>query len=279
MPYLETNTASANSNISIYYEDSGSGKPIVLVHGWPLSGDMWEYQVPALVDAGYRVITYDRRGFGKSSRPFDGYTYDSMSQDLNNLIKELDLKDVTLIGFSMGGGELGKYVEMFGTDNLAHLIFVSSIAPFMLKTNDNPDGVPSDVFEGMKDGVKKDRAGFLQEFGKNFLNYKDNQETISQGMLDHSFNIAVSASPKGTLDCIDAFGKTDLRAAMKKIDVPTLFIHGDADAVVPPAPTSKQGHEMVANSTLEMFKNAPHGLYLTHTEQLNTTVLNFLKEK
>jgi peroxiredoxin len=276
MPYLEKTTATKSSDVSIYYEDAGMGKPIVLIHGWPLSGDMWEYQVPALVDAGYRVITYDRRGFGKSSRPYSGYSYENMAEDLHDLISKLNLKDVTLAGFSMGGGELGKYVEMFGTSNLSRLIFISSITPFMLKTDDNPDGVPESVFEDMKNNVKKDRAGFLKEFGKNFVNYTDNKDKISQGMLDHSFNIAVAASPKGTLDCIDAFGKTDLRVGMKKIDIPTLFIHGDADAVVPPEPTSKQGHEMVKESQLELFKDAPHGLFLTHSKQLNESMVKFL---
>ncbi len=277
MPYLEKNTASNDDNVSIYYEDHGIGKPIVLVHGWPLSGDMWEYQIPTLIDAGYRVITYDRRGFGKSSRPYTGYSYDKMAEDLYDLIKKLDLKAVTLIGFSMGGGELAKYVEKFGTGNLDKLIFISSIAPFMLKTDDNPIGVPEKVFEDMKDNVKKDRAGFLREFGKGFVNYDQNGDKISQGMLDHSFNIAVSASPKGTLDCIDAFGKTDLREGIKKIDVPTLFIHGDADEVVPSEPTSKSGHKLVKDSEIIMIENAPHGLFLTHTEKLNKAILDFLK--
>ncbi|BAO56459.1 alpha/beta fold hydrolase [Nonlabens marinus] len=277
MPYLEKTTANNESNISIYYEDYGMGKPIILIHGWPLSGDMWEYQVPALIEAGHRVITYDRRGFGKSSRPYDGYTYESMAEDLHSLIKKLSLENVTLVGFSMGGGELGKYVEMFGTHHISNLIFISSIAPYMLKTDDNKEGVPEEVFEDMKANVSKDRAGFLKGFGKDFVNYKDHKDKVSQGMLDHSFSIAVSASPKGTLDCIDAFGKTDLRDAMKKIDVPTLFIHGDADQIVPPAPTSKQGHELVKDSKLHMFKDAPHGLFLTHTEELNKAIIDFLK--
>lgn len=278
MPYLEKTTATSNSNISLYYEDYGMGKPIILIHGWPLSGAMWEYQVAALVEEGYRVITYDRRGFGRSSRPFDGYSYESMAEDLQDLISKLSLKDVTLIGFSMGGGELGKYVEMFGTNNLSKLVFISSIAPFMLKTDDNPDGVPESVFTDMKDNIKKDRAGFLREFGKNFVNYEDNKDKVSQGLLDYSFNVAVNASPKGTLDCVDAFGKTDLREGLKKIDIPTLFVHGDADAIVPPKPTSKQGHELVKDSKLEMIKDAPHGLFYTHTNQLNKILVDFLKK-
>lgn len=277
MPYLKKTTAQEDDNVKIYYEDHGSGQPIILVHGWPLSGEMWEYQVPALVDAGYRVITYDRRGFGRSSRPYSGYDYHTMAADLKNLIRKLKLKDVILAGFSMGGGELGQYVGTYGTKDLSKLIFISSIAPFMMKTDDNPDGAPESVFEDMKKNVSQDRAGFLKEFGKGFVNYDKLSDRVSEGQLDYNFNIAVGASPKGTLDCIDAFGKTDLRDAMKKIDVPTLFIHGEADNVVPPKPTSQQGHELVKGSKLKMIADAPHGLYITHTDELNKILLDFLK--
>jgi peroxiredoxin len=277
MPYLNKTTAQEDDNISIYYEDHGSGQPVILVHGWPLSGEMWEYQVPALVDAGYRVITYDRRGFGKSSRPYSGYDYNTMANDLKNLIHKLKLDDVVLAGFSMGGGELAQYVGTFGTKKIAKLIFISSIAPFMLKTDDNPNGAPESVFEGMKKNVTQDRAGFLKGFGKSFVNYEELSDRVSEGQLDYNFNIAVGASPKGSLDCIDAFGKTDLREAMKKIDVPTLFIHGKSDNIVPSKPTSEQGHKLVKNSKLEMIDGAPHGLYLTHKDELNKLMLDFLK--
>ncbi|OUS12872.1 alpha/beta hydrolase [Nonlabens dokdonensis] len=277
MPYLEKTTAQKDADVNIYYEDHGSGKPIILIHGWPLSGAMWEYQVPALIESGHRVITYDRRGFGKSSRPYTGYDYDSMAEDLHDLIKKLDLRDVILAGFSMGGGELAQYVGTFGTSRISKLIFISSIAPFLLKTEDNPDGAPDDVFKGMEDNVKNDRLGFLKGFGEGFVNYEDNKDRISQGQLDYNFQIAAAASPKGTLDCINAFGRTDLRDALKKIDVPTLFIHGDADNIVPIEPSSKQGHELVEDSRLEIIKDAPHGLYVTHTEELNEILLDFLK--
>ncbi|AZQ44230.1 alpha/beta fold hydrolase [Nonlabens ponticola] len=276
MPYLDKTTAAADSNISIFYEDYGTGKPVILIHGWPLSSAMWEYQTPALIDAGYRVIQYDRRGFGHSSRPWDGYTYKAMAEDLKDLMDKLDLQDVTLVGFSMGGGEIAQYVDIFGNERLHKLIFVSSIAPFMLKTDDNENGVPKKVFEDMKAAVSSDRAGFLPDFGENFVNYNDNKDKVSQGQLDYNFNIAVAASPKATLGCIDAFGKTDLRDAMKKIDVPTLFIHGDADNVVPMEPTSKQGHELVKDSKLEIIKDAPHGLYLTHKQELNKLLIDFI---
>ncbi|AGC78038.1 peroxiredoxin [Nonlabens dokdonensis] len=277
MPYLEKTTAQKDADVNIYYEDHGSGKPIILIHGWPLSGAMWEYQVQTLIKAGHRVITYDRRGFGKSSRPYNGYNYDNMAEDLHDLIKKLDLVDVILAGFSMGGGEVAQYVDTFGTSRISKLIFISSIAPFLLKTEDNPDGAPDDVFKGMEENVKNDRLGFLKGFGEGFVNYEDNKDRISQGQLDYNFQIAAAASPKGTLDCINAFGRTDLRDALKKIDVPTLFIHGDADNIVPIEPSSKQGHKLVKDSKLEIIKDAPHGLYVTHTDELNEILLDFLK--
>lgn len=277
MPYLEKTTAQKAADVDIYFEDHGSGQPIIFIHGWPLSGAMWEYQVPALIDAGYRVITYDRRGFGRSSRPYTGYDYNTMTEDLQDLIKKLDLHDVILAGFSMGGGELAQYAGTYGTSRISKFIFISSIAPYLLKTDDNPNGAPDEVFKGMEENVRKDRAGFLQGFGEGFVNYEDNKDRISRGQLDYNFNIAVDASPKGSLDCINAFGRTDLRKALEKIDVPTLFIHGDADNIVPVEPSSKQGHEIVKGSKLEMIKDAPHGLYLTHKEELNKLILDFIK--
>ncbi|WP_438969447.1 alpha/beta fold hydrolase [Nonlabens sp.] len=277
MPYLEKTTAQKAVDVDIYFEDHGSGQPIILIHGWPLSGAMWEYQVPALIDAGYRVITYDRRGFGRSSRPYTGYDYNTMTEDLQDLIKKLDLQDVILAGFSMGGGELAQYAGTFGTSRVSKFIFISSIAPYLLKTDDNPNGAPDEVFKGMEENVRKDRAGFLKGFGEGFVNYEDNKNRVSKGQLDYNFNIAANASPKGTLDCINAFGRTDLRKALEKIDIPTLFIHGDADNIVPVEPSSKQGHEIVKGSKLEMIKDAPHGLYLTHKEELNKLILDFIK--
>ena len=277
MPNLIKTTAQKDNNVSIYYEDHGSGQPIVLVHGWPLSSAMWEYQVPVLVEAGYRVIIYDRRGFGRSSRPYFGYDYKSMTEDLHDLIEKLDLKDIVFAGFSMGGGELGQYAETYGTSRISKLIFISSVAPYLLKTDDNPDGAPDEVFKGMEENVKNDRAGFLKAFGESFVNYKDYKDRISQGQLDYNFQIAIDASPKGTLDCINSFGRTDLRKELKAIQVPTLFIHGDADNIVPSAPSSQQGHQLVKGSKLEIIKGGPHGLYLTHKDELNRLLLSFIK--
>jgi len=276
MKNLIKTPAQKDTNVSIYYEDQGSGQPIVLVHGWPLSGSMWEYQVPVLVEAGYRVITYDRRGFGRSSRPYSGYDYTSMTEDLHDLIEKLDITDIILVGFSMGGGELARYAATYGTSKISKLIFISSIAPYLLKTDDNPDGAPEVVFHEMEENIKNDRAGFLKTFGEGFVNYEDNKDLISQGQLDYNFQIAIDASPKGTLECINSFGRTDLRGDLEGIEIPTLFIHGDADHIVPLAPSSQQGHQLVKDSQLKIIKGGPHGLYLTHKKELNTLLLDFI---
>ncbi|WP_292891042.1 alpha/beta hydrolase [Nonlabens sp.] len=276
MKNLIKTPAQKDTNVSIYYEDQGSGQPIVLVHGWPLSGSMWEYQVPVLVEAGYRVITYDRRGFGRSSRPYSGYDYTSMTEDLHDLIEKLDVTDIILVGFSMGGGELARYAATYGTSKISKLIFISSIAPYLLKTDDNPDGAPEVVFHEMEENIKNDRAGFLKTFGEGFVNYEDNKDLISQGQLDYNFQIAIDASPKGTLECINSFGRTDLRGDLEGIEIPTLFIHGDADHIVPLAPSSQQGHQLVKDSQLKIIKGGPHGLYLTHKKELNTLLLDFI---
>ncbi|MCW9037448.1 alpha/beta hydrolase [Altibacter sp.] len=279
MGYIKTTSQARNENdaVNLYYEDYGTGQPVILIHGWPLSHAMWEYQKQDIVEAGFRCISYDRRGFGSSDRPWDGYDYDTMADDLNDLITSLHLDDVILIGFSMGGGELARYVGRFGTTKISKLVFISSIAPFMLKTDDNPNGVPAETFEEFKEAIKKDRLGFLEEFGKDFFSYKDNKDNVSGSQLHYNWGIAAGASPKATLDCIDAFGKTDLRDDLKKIDVPTLFIHGDADDIVPMEPTSQQGHELVRNSMLQVIDGAPHGCVFTHTELLNKIVINFIR--
>src|SRR5690606_18705668 len=211
MSCFKTKTYEHNENVCLYYEDYGEGQPIILIHGWPLSHKMWEYQIAELVAAGYRVIAYDRRGFGQSDRPWNGYDYDTLASDLNDLIGHLELKDVILIGFSMGGGEVARYIGIYGTQKISKAVLIGAVTPFLLKTDDNPDGVDADVFEGMKEGISKDRPGFFREFGKNFMNYDQNKDRISEAQLDFNWNIACHASPKGTLDCVDSFGKTDFR--------------------------------------------------------------------
>ena len=278
MGYLKTSSKKRNEYINLYYEDYGKGQPVILIHGWPLSSAMWEYQKQEIVEAGFRCISYDRRGFGKSDHPWNGYDYDCMAQDLHDIINHLSLSDVILVGFSMGGGEVARYVGTYGTDNLSKLVFISSIAPFMLKTDDNTDGVPEETLEEFKKAIKIDRCDFLDKFGRNFINYDDNKHLIGKEQLQYNFNIAAGASPKATLDCIDAFGKTDLRADLKKIDIPTLFIHGDKDEIVPMKPTTDQGAKIVANSERKIIQDAPHGCVFTHTEHVNKFLLDFLKK-
>ncbi|HEA31534.1 MAG TPA: alpha/beta hydrolase [Leeuwenhoekiella sp.] len=277
MSYLHTTSSENGEPIQLFFEKYGEGQPVILIHGWPLSHQMWEYQTQKIVDAGYQVVAYDRRGFGKSSKPYYGYDYDTLAKDLNDLINALDLKDVILTGFSMGGGEVARYIGKYGTDKVAKAALVSSVVPFMLKTSDNPNGVPEETFESFKKNVKEDRLGFLEEFGDNFVNYKDNKKNISEAQVHFNWSIAAEASPKATLDCIDSFGKTDFRDDCKKFDIPTLIVHGDADNVVPIETAGQAAAKIIKDNNFQIIKGAPHGLVFTHTEEFNTIFLNFLK--
>jgi non-heme chloroperoxidase len=278
MPYMHV--AKENStNIDLYFEDHGSGDPVVLIHGWPLSGRSWERQVPGLLMAGNRVITYDRRGFGQSSQPSVGYDYDSFAADLHMLITKLDLKNITLVGFSMGGGEVARYIGTHGTDRVAKAVFISAIPPYLLKTDDNPEGVDGSVFEEIKQGIVADRPAFLAEFLKNFYSLDKNVDTrISQQAVQLSWDIASIASPIGTLACVDAW-LTDFRADLKKCNVPTLVIHGDDDRIVPFAASGKRTADIVKNANLALINGAPHGLNWTHAEEMNSILLDFIAGK
>ena len=275
MPYI--NVGQENSgNIDLYYEDHGAGKPVVLVHGWPLSGRSWEKQVPALFDAGYRVITYDRRGFGDSSKPTSGYDYDTFAQDLHKLVTKLDLREFGLVGFSMGGGEVARYLGTYGTAHVSKAVFISSIPPFLLKTSDNPEGVDGAVFEGIKKAIVADRPAFLSQFLSNFYNVDTlGGNLISDQAVQLSWNIAAGASPKGTLDCV-ATWLTDFRNDLKRIDIPTLVIHGDADRILPISATGKRTPEFVKGSKLVVVEGGPHGITWTHAEKVNHELLGFL---
>lgn len=218
--------------IEIYYEDHGTGKPVVLIHGWPLSGRSWEYQVPALVEARYRVITYDRRGFGKSSQPWEGYEYDTFTSDLHQLLEQLELQNVTLVGFSMGGGEVARYISTYGTDRIEKAVFAGAVPPYLYKSEDHPEGALDDAtIETFKSGVINDRLAFLDEFTKGFFAAGDRTDLVSEPFRLYNWDIAAGASPKGTLDCITAFSKTDFRKDLEKFNIPTLIIHGDSDGV------------------------------------------------
>ncbi|TCK24651.1 alpha/beta fold hydrolase [Pseudonocardia endophytica] len=262
--------------IQLHYEDHGTGRPVVLIHGWPLSERSWEKQVPALVDAGYRVITYDRRGFGESSQPWVGYDYDTLAEDLNALLTSLDLTDVTLVGFSMGGGEVVRYLNRHGSGRVAQAVLAAAVPPYLYKSDDNPDGgLDDDAIRQFEDGVRGDRIAFLDEFTTTF--FSSDRLLVSEPTRLYHRSMAEFASPKATLDCIAAFGRTDFRADLSTIDVPTLVIHGNADATVPFEVSGKRSHEIIANSRLELIEGGPHGLNTTHAEQFNNALLDFLK--
>ena len=276
MPNITVGTEK-DQNITINYVDYGEGKPVVLIHGWPLSHLMWENQFMALTGAGYRVVAYDRRGFGESSKPWSGYDYDTFASDLNTLMEELDLNDAALVGFSMGGGEVARYLGKYGSKRVSKAVLMSSITPYLLKTDDNAGGVDKSVFYGMIQGLQKDRPGFLLDFSKSFVNWdKDGRDLLSEAALNHSWDIATWASSKGSVDCVRAFSATDFRADLAKFDVPTLVLQGDADGIVPFEASGKIAHELVADSELVVINGGAHGLTYTQPEQVNSALLDFL---
>jgi non-heme chloroperoxidase len=263
--------------IELYYEDLGTGKPVVLIHGWPLSGASWEKQVAALLQAGHRVITYDRRGFGKSSQPSTGYEYDTLAKDLDKVMTTLDLQGAALVGFSMGGGEVAPYLGTYGSKRVSKAVFISSIPPFLVKAVDNPDGVEHGVFEGIKKALVADRPAYLSEFLKNFYNVDAlGGKRISNQAVHQSWMVAAGASAKGTLDCVTAWG-TDFRKDLAGITVPTLVIHGDDDRILPIAVTGTRIHESVKGSRYVVVAGGPHGLLWTHAENVNSVLVKFLK--
>ncbi|SDR66026.1 alpha/beta hydrolase [Gramella sp. MAR_2010_147] len=278
MSFIETTSKEKGKNINLYYEDYGEGKPVILIHGWPLSHRMWEYQINEVVEAGFRCIAYDRRGFGDSDKPWTNYDYDSLAKDLNDIITRLDLSEVSIVGFSMGGGEVARYIGNYGTSKLSKAGLISAVPPFMLKTDNNPDGLEKEVFEGFKKEIKKDRPAFLKGFGKQFVNFDKVGDRISEEMADYYWSIACNASPNATLECIDSFGLTDFRDDLKKIDVPTLVVHGDADQIVPIEISGKKSADAISKSEYHVIEEAPHGLVLTHTAEFNKILIDFLKK-
>jgi non-heme chloroperoxidase len=278
MPYITVGKENSG-NIDLYYEDHGSGKAVVLIHGWPLSGRSWEKQTGALLEAGYRVITYDRRGFGESSRPTVGYDYDTMAEDLNKVMTKLEVRDAALVGFSMGGGEVARYLGKFGSERISHAVFMAAIPPFLLKTADNASGVDGGIFEGIKKGIIADRPAFLGQFLTNFFNVDQLKgKRISEEVVRLSWNIAAGASAKGTLDCVSAW-LTDFRTDLGKIKIPTLVVHGDADRIVPLAASGQRTAELVKGSKLVVVGGGPHGLNWTHAEEVNRELIQFLRRE
>ena len=262
--------------IELYYEDHGSGSPVVLIHGWPLSGASWEKQTAALLDAGHRVITYDRRGFGRSSKPAIGYDYDTFASDLDKLLTKLKLAKVALVGFSMGSGEVTRYLAKYGTKRVRKAVLIGTLGPYLVKTTDNPEGVDSKVFADIKAAIRKDRPAFLMEFLKNFYNYDvTGGKLVSERVLEDNWNVAAGASSIGTLACVDCWIE-DFRKNLPKNTVPTLILHGDADRILPPDATSRRQAKMLKNVTLVELPDGPHGVLWTHADRINSELVKFL---
>jgi non-heme chloroperoxidase len=267
-----------NADIEIYYEDRGNGKPVVLIHGWPLSGGSWERQSAALLAADYRVITYDRRGFGRSSAPSTGYDYDTMAGDTYKLLEALDLHDAALVGFSMGGGEVARYFGKYNdTGRVTKAVFMSAVTPALRHSGDNPEGVDPGVFEGIKQGIEADRYVFLEGFLKNFFHKKLVGGTdISDAAIHANFNVAAASSYQAMLNCVDAWLE-DFRTDIAQVKVPTLVIHGDADQILPIDATGKRTAALIPGAQLHVVAGGPHGLNWTHATEVNMALLAFLK--
>lgn len=258
------------------YDSGGDGRPVVLVHGWPLSGHSWKPQKAMLEHAGFRVIAYDRRGFGESDQPDDGYDYDTMAGDLRAIIEQLALRGAVLVGFSMGGGEVARYVGRYGTHDIAGLVFAAAIPPYLMKTDDNPDGgLDDDAVRGMQNGLSSDRDGFFAGFSETFYTAEGKLQ-VDRSVVDHWRELAAPASTKAALDCIDAFSRTDFRDDLGKIDVPTLVIHGDGDEIVPIEVSGSRTADMVPGAKLQIVHGGPHGILDSHTDEVNQALLDFL---
>ena len=271
MPYVTT-----ADGTTLFYNDWGSGTPVILIHGWPLDADMWEYQMMAMAAHGHRVIAYDRRGFGRSSQPWEGYDYNTFADDLKTIIDSLQLSNVALVGFSMGGGEVARYMSRHGGKNVAKAVLVSAVTPLMLQTEGHPDGIDRAVFDAMVAQLKADRPHFLASFGKTFFGAGMLNFTVTNEILTWAENTAMLASPKATIDCVRAFSETDFRGDMGAFKVPTLIIHGDADATVPIDVSARSAARMIEGASLKEYSGAPHGLFFTHKEQLTNDLLLFL---
>lgn len=262
--------------IELYYEDHGAGTPVVLIHGYPLDGHSWEKQVPPLLDAGYRVIAYDRRGFGRSSQPTVGYDYDTFAADLNALVEHLDLRGAALVGFSMGTGEVARYLSNYGSGRVAKAAFLASLQPFLLKTDDNPGGVDGSVFEGIEQAARNDRYAYFDEFYKNFYNADENLGgRLSEGALRASWNVAAGAGYYASVACVPTW-PTDFRADIKKFDVPALILHGTADRILPIDVTGRPFRALLPAATYVELEGAPHGLLWTHHQEVTAALLKFL---
>jgi non-heme chloroperoxidase len=275
MSYVDVGKENSTS-IHLYYEDHGSGEPVVLIHGYPLSSASWEKQIPVLLEAGYRVIAYDRRGFGKSSQPTTGYHYDTFAEDLHKLIVHLKLRHFALVGFSMGGGEVARYIGKYGSKDVSKAVIISGVPPFLLKTADNPEGVDGSVFEGIQKAVAADRYAFFTDFFKNFYNTDVNLgKRVSEPAVQASWNVAAIASATASLACVPTWHE-DFRQDIAKIDVPTLVIHGDADRIVPFSAAGQRTAKLIPGAEFVVIKDGPHNVAWTHADEVNSALRQFL---
>jgi non-heme chloroperoxidase len=278
MPYVTVGKENSG-DIELYYEDHGSGQPVVLIHGYPLSGASWERQVPVLLEAGYRVITYDRRGFGRSSQPTTGYNYDTFAEDLHKLLTQLKLRDVILVGFSMGGGEVARYLGKYGSKGVSKAVIIAGVPPYLLKTADNPEGVDASVFDGIRKAVSADRYAFFTGFFQNFYNTDPFLgKRVSEQAVQASWSIAAGASAAASLACVATWHE-DFRDDLKRIDVPTLVMQGDGDRILPIAATGLRAAKLIKGARLLVVKDGPHCITWTHAEEVNSGLLRFLREK
>jgi pimeloyl-ACP methyl ester carboxylesterase len=272
MPYIQ-----AQDDTEIFYYDWGTGAPVILIHGWPLDSKSWEYQSRVLADNGFRVIAYDRRGFGRSDWPYEGYEYDTLASDLNDLIEELELEEVSLVGFSMGGGEVARYLATYGSARVKKAVFVSAVTPYLLKTEDNPDGVEKKVFDTMVENLVKDRPAFLETFAKMFYGVSLVKHPVSSESIEFFSEMALTGSPKATIDLVRAFSETDFRDDLTGITIPTMFIHGTSDATVPIDASARRAVKLVTGAILNEYDGEPHGLNVTAAERLNEDLVSFLR--
>lgn len=272
MPYLKTKSENA---INLFYQDQGKGKPVLFIHGWPSSHAMWEYQLGELPKK-FRCIAYDRRGFGQSDKPWNGYDYDTLADDLHAVFETLNLSDVTLVGFSMGGGEVVRYLKKYGAAKVNKIVLVAAVTPFMLQTADNEDGVPQKIFDEMIQGVKDDRPKYLTNFGKLFFGVSLLSQPVSDEILQWAHALTLPATQQATIECIRSFSGTDFRTDCSSITVPTLIIHGDDDKIVPIDLSARKAVKLIKNAQLKVYEGAPHGLFVTEKNKLNDDLLQFI---
>lgn len=270
------NFFTTQDNAKLFYKDIGEGFPVILIHGWPLNADMWEEQSLALLNAGFRVIAYDRRGFGRSEQTASGYDYDTFASDLNDLVLHLGLDKFSLVGFSMGGGEVARYLSTYGSEKVSSASLISAVTPYLLETDDNPNGVPEDKFQEMEEAIRRDRFGFFHGFFRDFYGVGLMSHPVSDPVLAWAEQVASQASLKATIECVNAFGRTDFRKDMNAFDIPTLIIHGTEDITVPIEASAEIAAEMIPGAIFKRYEDAAHGLNISYKKELNNDLVEFL---